>query len=293
MVFLFIALRRIGRGTLAAVWDASIFISVLLWDFSLGFVNVITPSKKLGHVVPEGHPGAGGVWPEYIPPREGDSRCSCPALNALANHGILPRDGRNLTFKQLTETVRASYNFAPSFCYFVPRRMAQILGRTYADGTLNLEDIDVHNGIEHDGSLTRDDIYHKQSQALPSAALVAALLRSATGPPPKSLDLNRTLTPADLAKRTGIRRREARASNPQFSLDTSHKVFGSANAATMLTIFGGRVNDLHTLLTEERLPQGWEPRVRARMGLTMNAFNSSMMSVELGIKEEVEGPILT
>jgi len=62
-------------------------LGVFTWDFGLMLLNLVTPSRKSGHVTPEGHPGAGGKWPEYIPPTDGDSRCSCPALNALANHG--------------------------------------------------------------------------------------------------------------------------------------------------------------------------------------------------------------
>jgi len=57
------------------------------WDVSLTVVNVLTPSRRVGHVISEGCPGAGGKWPEFIAPREGDSRSACPALNAMANHG--------------------------------------------------------------------------------------------------------------------------------------------------------------------------------------------------------------
>ena len=63
-------------------------VAVMTWDFGLMLTNLVTFSRKVGHVTPEGHPGAGGKWPEYIPPKEGDSRCSCPALNAMANHGM-------------------------------------------------------------------------------------------------------------------------------------------------------------------------------------------------------------
>jgi len=62
-------------------------LCVLTWDLGLVLVNAVTPNRKIGHVTPEGVPGAGGKWPEYVPPKEGDSRCSCPALNAMANHG--------------------------------------------------------------------------------------------------------------------------------------------------------------------------------------------------------------
>lgn len=69
--------------------------------------------------------------------------------------GILPHDGKNISFRRLTEVIRTHYNFAPSFCWFVPNNIAGILDRDYKTDTFDLSDIDVHNGIEHDASLTR------------------------------------------------------------------------------------------------------------------------------------------
>lgn len=57
------------------------------------------------------------------------------------------------------------------------------------------------------------------------------------------------------------------------------------STATLLTIFGGRVDDLETILTEERLPDGWESRIREPMGLTMGKFQLTV----LGIESRVEG----
>ena len=73
---------------------ASQTAAVLVWDVSLTLLNLVIPNKKAGHVVPEGHPGAGRVWPPYVTPKEGDSRCSCPVLNAMANHGNCPNDSQ-------------------------------------------------------------------------------------------------------------------------------------------------------------------------------------------------------
>ena len=67
----------------------------------------------------------------------------------------MPRDGRNMSFVELGHAVRKTYNFAPSFSLFVPRYISNILGRSYSRDKLDLADIDVHNGIEHDASLTR------------------------------------------------------------------------------------------------------------------------------------------
>lgn len=193
------------------------------------------------------------------------------------------------------------------------------------------------------------DTFHQFHQGMPDGELVAALLKAATGPPPKVLavetalaqeaplppnhspyfhvaahvakstvdfDLNRTLTPADLSRRLGDRRREAQNDNRQYSQDIGHKMFGSSkcvfytshsigtqlffsrsadciviSASTLVTIFGGRLNDIYTLLTEERLPDGWESRVRDQMGLTMTTFNRTVFRVELGIEDEIRQPL--
>ena len=56
----------------------------------------------------------------------------------------------------------------------------------------------------------------------------------------------------------------------------------------MLTIFGGRVDDLKPMLTEERFSDDWEPRIRSRYGLTMAAFNATVLPVEFGVKQKVK-----
>src|SRR5882762_7534210 len=55
-------------------------VYIFSWDIVLVLCNLALPKRPNGFIVPEGHPGFGGKWPEHIPPKEGDSRCSCPAL---------------------------------------------------------------------------------------------------------------------------------------------------------------------------------------------------------------------
>jgi hypothetical protein len=54
---------------------------------------------------------------------------------------------------------------------------------------------------------------------------IEELLASATG---KDKEGNPLLTAADLSRYSGKRRTEARATNPDFTLDTFHKMFGSS-----------------------------------------------------------------
>ncbi|CDO72106.1 hypothetical protein BN946_scf184962.g49 [Trametes cinnabarina] len=280
----FTILRRVMLGLVASIQGLLVNAAVFLLDFLFTLYNIVTPNRRTGRVILEGHPGYGGKWPQYIPPREGDSRSSCPALNAMANHGLLPRDGKNIKFNELGVAIRRVYNFSPTFCFSVPNYIAQALVRNYRTDRFDLADIDAHNCIEHDASLTRVDSYDDPDQAKIAKALVEELLNSGTGP-------GGDLTPNDLSRLLGKRRVEAKRRNPKFSLAFVHKMFGSSNASTLLTIFGGRVQDLHPFLHEERLPDGWEPRTRRRMGLTIAEFNLTVLPVELSIQEEVDGSI--
>ncbi|KAG6914490.1 hypothetical protein DXG01_016951 [Tephrocybe rancida] len=257
-------------------------LPVALWDIGLTLVNLITPKRKVGKVTPAGHPGEGGKWPEFIAPKEGDSRGSCPALNAMANHGLLPRDGKNISFKELNHSINTTFNFAPTFCFFVPNYAANMLKKKYSSDTFDLADLDLHNGIEHDASLFRRDAHFEPNQSTIHVPFVKELLESATG---KDADGNLVLTQADLSLISSKRRAEARAENPEFTLDKFHKTFGSANSSTLLTIFGGRIKDLETVLLEERLPEGWESRIRESQGLTIITFNKTVSKVEKGIDE--------
>ena len=59
------------------------------------------------------------------------------------------------------------------------------------------------------------------------------------------------------------------------------------SSGTLLTIFGGRVDDLRAVLLEERLPDGWESHVREPMGLTIAVFNKTVLGIEMDVEEEI------
>ncbi|KAJ7189747.1 Chloroperoxidase [Mycena pura] len=258
-------------------------IYIFTWDAWLSFLNLLTPSRKIGGVVQQGNHGAGGKWPEFVPPKDGDSRCACPALNAMANHGIISHDGRNVKFTEITQKVHETFNFAVTFSRFVIGVGAEMMHKNYNTDTFDLADLDVHNAIEHDASLLRQDANFEPDQGKPYLPFITDLLASATG---KDADGKPCLTPADISRFSSKRRAHSKEKNPEFALDEKHKIFGSANASTLLAIFGGAVADLEPFLTEERIPEGWEPKHRSHMGLTFMAFNPTVIKVELGIDEE-------
>ncbi|KAJ8475444.1 heme-thiolate peroxidase [Trametes cubensis] len=268
MVALVIAFRRILRELVSGIKTVLTLVLTLFLDLLFAAYNLLTPDRPAGRVVPQGHPG----------------RCSCPALNALANHGVLPRDGKSIKFTEVTDAVCRVYNLSPTLSFLLGDFIAGSLVRNFRTDRLDLADIDVHNCIEHDASLTRVDHFHDPDQDKIAHEGIDGVLASGTGP-------GGNLTPPDIARLLGKRRVEAKTRNPKFSLALIHKLFGSANGTMLLTIFGGRVDDLRSFLGEERLPDGWESRIRHRMGMTAFEFNFKVFSVELSIKEEVDDSI--
>jgi hypothetical protein len=129
----------------------------------------------------------------------------------------------------------------PQFTYFVPYLFASMLGRDYHTETLDLADLALHNGIEHDASLCRADTAHDADQSKIHIAFIERMLASASGPPATAETQvaatagadsgpngEKTLTAKDLAFHLGLRRAESRMDNPDFSLALIHKGFGSA-----------------------------------------------------------------
>lgn len=209
------------------ITGAFVDASVMVWDNALFLLNLITPKHKPGHVVPEGAAGHGLTWPEFVPPKEGDSRSACPMLNAMANHGILPHDGKNISFRDMNEKIRQTFNFAPSFCFFVPNFSARFLNKSYSTDRFDLADLSLHadNAIEHDASLTRQDAALVPDQSKPDLDLVDQLLKEATGKMP---DGSPKLTNADLSRALSKRRADARKTNKAYSESFFHNMFGSA-----------------------------------------------------------------
>jgi hypothetical protein len=136
------------------------------------------------------------------------------------------------------------------------------------------------NNVAFSLHLLGEDSALVPNQGAPHIKFVEELLASATG---KDKEGKPILTGKDLAAYSSKRRVDAKATNPEYTLDLFHKIFGSSNSATLLTIFGGRVGDLRSILIEEKLPEKWESRVRSRWGLTFAKFNFTVLPLEFRI----------
>lgn len=83
----------------------------------------------------------------------------------------------------MNHKIRQTFNFASSFCFFVPNFSARFLNKSYKTDRFDLADLSLHapNAIEHDASLTRHDAAVQPDQGKPDLELVQQLLSEATG----------------------------------------------------------------------------------------------------------------
>ncbi|KAL2138275.1 hypothetical protein VTI28DRAFT_7161 [Corynascus sepedonium] len=87
-----------------------------------------------------------------------NSRSPCPGLNALANHGYLPRSGLNIDLETLRNAVSAGFNFERTALDGPFNAAIEFnLSTSGNPNTFHLADLAKHDTIEFDGSLSRND----------------------------------------------------------------------------------------------------------------------------------------
>lgn len=191
---------------------------------------------------------------EYVRPSGGDvsgvpknaaknHRSPCPALNTLANHGYIPRDGKNLTPEMLARGVTEVFNIDPS------------LASTLTAGLpaqFTLADLGEHNFIEHDASLVHDDAFFGKDPASVNASLVQDLLARA--------DDKGQITASSLAHFRRWREQQCAKDDPKYGLSYKQQLVAYGEAAVLLLAMGHydsetiSTDHARSFLEEERIP---------------------------------------
>ncbi|KAK0707295.1 Chloroperoxidase [Lasiosphaeris hirsuta] len=110
----------------------------------------LAAASHFGFREPAGH--------EWHPPVRGDSRSPCVGLNNLANHGYLPRSGKNIDLEAVRRAVAGAYNYErTAFDSAFQQAVDFKLTTTGNASTFHLADLALHDAIEFDGSLSRND----------------------------------------------------------------------------------------------------------------------------------------
>ena len=239
-------------------------------------------------------------------------------LNTLANHGYLPRDGRNVKAGDITKAlhdvvgVSTSINaifthpiffthkpapqldsFWSAVCYYLGhpfallfrfgmRRPHQVEPLT-KKRCLDLDQLAIPGAIEHDISLTRRD--RAQGDCCTKQPdLIANLLAS-------SSDGGLTLTAADLALLRKRRIEDQQETNPRTEYGAMQHHFACMEIALFLGVFGDgkkvRCDFAKAFFEDERLPirEGWVRRPWwRRLGLVELGITARRVRRLVGLK---------
>ncbi|KUJ24407.1 Cloroperoxidase [Mollisia scopiformis] len=156
--------------------------------------SIFSSSHSKGVVAPASEENEDHVYIKGNP----DDRGPCPGLNALANQGYLPRDGKNLTLAQVETALKNGLHMTPLLATSLTNALKPLLRK---DKTFDLADTRRHNVIEHDNSFTRHDLWQGDNYTF-QPDMLAAILDDADGGP---------ITLKSLAKSFKRRDREQKA----------------------------------------------------------------------------------
>ncbi|CEI61152.1 hypothetical protein FVEN_g6107 [Fusarium venenatum] len=239
----------------------------------------------------------------YAPSGPNDIRGPCPLINSLANHGYLPRDGRNVRIEEVLAGMNAIglskplgvafanpifQERAPSKFHDDPvieRSFFQKLWQTVTDPwsvmgrfgmrkpgqfdseghrVLNLDQLGLPNTVEHDISLTRRDHQQGDNIALQKDLVEDLLASSKDG---------KVITADDLVEFRKKRIARQKADNPDVQYGAFENDLACAEIALILNVIGTgdriECGYAKAFLQEERLPidEGWKKRSFGIVGL--------------------------
>jgi len=191
-----------------------------------------------------------------------DARSPCPGLNTLANYGIINRSGKGISVEQIAAGATALYNFSPGPFESVAKSAIKMLASQLRQpGLLDLDVLRTHNAIEHDASLSRDDIIQGNNFAI-NKTLVEQLVSVTPGS---------TLSVAELGYIRSLRNTQSQAlGSPPLS---GKLLFGSLlESALVLNVHGKVAADgslvapkdsvKHWFLNEQMIP-GYIPQQKS------------------------------
>ncbi|KAK0511179.1 hypothetical protein JMJ35_006731 [Cladonia borealis] len=232
----------------------------------------------------------------YHPPSKTDLRGPCPLVNALANHGYIPRDGRGIRAKELYTALDVTglsrmlrWGFAygslvehfddppTGFWAFIRNPLAYLLRkfgmrpRAQKDSSgipyLNLDQLALPGAVEHDVSLTLRDIGQGDNMTCQEDLVSGLISISSNG---------RKITTEDFAVRRRQRLEQQERENPSLTFDSLAHQLGCTEIALVQKLFGVKsrgysvpVPYVKAIFEEERLPakEGWTKRSWWHLGL--------------------------
>ncbi|KAE8443282.1 hypothetical protein EG329_001998 [Mollisiaceae sp. DMI_Dod_QoI] len=191
---------------------------------------------------------------EWVAAGPGDFRGPCPMMNTLANHGFLPRDGRNITLENAVFALTTGLNFNESIAKIMWQQA--VIANPQPNATFfTLDNLNRHNVLEHDASMSRSDAFFGNNHVFNQTIFDTTTVYW-TG---ETLDANM------LANGKIARQITSKAFNPNYTFTSTTEAFSLGEVAAPILIFGdiqaGTVNRtlVEFFFENEKLPieLGW------------------------------------
>ncbi|KAJ7613715.1 Cloroperoxidase [Mycena polygramma] len=191
---------------------------------------------------------------KWIGPTATDVRSPCPGLNTLANHGYLPRNGKNISIPMLLNAAAEGFNVQPE-AILVAAKMGLLSGNDHT--TLNLDGLALHGLIESDASLSRGDFALGDNLHF-NETIFATLAAANPG-----VDYYNTTSAAQVQD---IRLADSIATNPNVTNTAKELLFRTGASTLYLSVMGDPLtgvapkNFVQIFFREERMPiaEGWK-----------------------------------
>jgi len=201
----------------------------------------------------------------FCPPQEGDVRSVCPALNTMANHGYIARNGKDLSAMDIVRGLKACYGLSTICAMFL-----SFVGylALWKFRRISLHEIGKHNAIEHDARLVHHDTPEGQSFAPIEIdhSFVDALVSDVK---PSSAEVEESSDPNAkfLMNFVDVARARVRREAECKPLDGVHAEIARGEMAIILGVWEVKTKDkvgipmdyFKRWIGEERLPDGWKP----------------------------------
>ncbi|OAX83560.1 hypothetical protein ACJ72_02072 [Emergomyces africanus] len=202
-------------------------------------------------------------YKQWHAPGPDDVRGPCPALNSLANHGILPHNGKRMTYPTLLKGILEGLNVG--FDLTLVAGTGGMLGaKNPLNLYFNLDDLSNHDLFaEHDASLSRSDLFFGDNNSFNETIWKSVLDYF------KDEKAGISFTAAARARLHRIKTESER--NPDFTFNAKDLVISYTETAQYLSVFGDPVTGyppvdwIKIFFEQERLPynEGWRrPRIQ-------------------------------
>jgi hypothetical protein len=219
---------------------------------------------------------------EFRAPGPRDVRSPCPALNALANHGYLPRSGQGLSNQTIISAFKLVFNVKDDIPTRIFNRAAEMIGGLGDNGEIivSLEDLREHGVIEHDASLTRFDFGDPgKDNYMQQKSLVEQM---------KGFARNSSLDYTGIIQAMALRIKQENSSDSDFTYGESERRRGLNEAAFTIRLFGNGksipIDWIDSWFMDERIPDGWTrpttPYDIAESGLLVSKLDNCLKMVD-------------